>query len=133
MMGLELSMVSVAQQIMAHRKERERAEVKQPMNLSQIVLRVHSAMMSHTSLYGVEPQTLYLNNSDWKALKEAWFYHPYTGIPPQMELFDDHIPANTRFYGMAVEAHPTDSYVCHRHQLFTDGAYYENTTEVSFK
>lgn len=103
------------------------------MNLSQIVLRIHSAMMSHTSLYGVEPETLYLNNSDWKALKGAWFCHPYAGMPPQMELFDDYIPTSTRFYGLAVEAHPTDSYVCHREQLFKGGDYYEKSTEVSFK
>ena len=103
------------------------------MNLEQIAWRIHAAMMSHFSLYGVEPETLYLNNSDWKALKREWVAHPYHWVHPQMELFDDHIPTGTRFYGLVVEAHPTDSYVCHREQMFKGGAYHEKTTEVSFK
>ena len=88
------------------------------MNLSQIVLRIHSAMCSHITHYGFEPETLYLNNADWRVLKAAW--EKDTRVwqhPPQLELFDDHIPANTRLYGMEVEAHPTESYLAHRVHL----------------
>ena len=103
------------------------------MNLDKIVSHILSAMCSHMTHYGVEPETLYLNNADWRVLRAAWVRHPYCGNPPQLELFDDHIPPNTRFYGMVAEAHPTDSYVCHREQMFKGGAYHEKTTEVSFK
>ena len=104
------------------------------MNLDKIVSLIHSAMCSHMTHYGIEPETLYLNNADWRLLKAAWEKDTRVWqYPPQLELFDDYIPPNTRLYGTVVEAHPTDSYVCHREQMFQGGAYHEKTTEVSFK